>query len=776
MIKHSLKKATLSFCTITVVAALFLLGCGDVRETDDLDFNAKPTNFQAYRDSLNGPLQLRWIAPSSDKKVLNYYLWFGDSILSNDIDAKINNADAVIPATLTGSLVTFSLDSFASEGLLPDQQFNVTLWAEVSDGELGGEPVYTVVYTSDVIMPEIVIPQVSVYEDYFEMNWIRPTDVFDVYLPQNDSGIIIGYDIKLYSLDSSELDAINSSLQLSQLTVTFNGDTLTKYGPGDNVTQTPAVRMGQFYSNELDSIDVIYDWEKYVSGTRFFFFIEDRGRRVKNSSKKDVYSMTFRGLRPETSYKLENFTAYDASGNPAVIDSLFITLTDSTKPESITGDSIAFIGDSSSAVIYWNAPDDLLNDNCVPGSETNNCDIIYYDLLVFTIDSDSSGISRTLNESYIGFAKSDLNRYHEENTDIFSDTLQELIPGRKLIVGIVATDASRYKSDTVFTDTIFYSYKTADTARCSAGMIPIQIDSLSSDSLGIDSYCIDQFEHQDSMGFITAVTGYEAEQACSALSSEHYLCREREWYRACTGGGMHEYGTISDATFYLEEHCNIGTARAENINDRSVNCITAEGVRDLPGQLQEWVALDDSARIATLAETGVGYVLKGASYKQIQEAASFEEKFRYATCDNSAIPSEERLNVLRDTVGYFNNTIYSMEQIDTMNGARENSRIFTLESLSSTDSLFLDSIALLAKVVTVHEYEHTNTVPGDTNEIVLIEHKGDEEIADSLTLYGNRVFQYRSSFHGFYLGTQKRYGISLYNDSSISFRCCTKMN
>ncbi|MGL1933549.1 MAG: hypothetical protein OCD01_00940 [Fibrobacterales bacterium] len=777
MIKHSLIKATLSFCTITVVASLLLMGCSDVRETDDLDFNAKPTSFQAYRDTLNGPLMLKWTVPSSDKKVMNYHLWFGDSILANDVANKNPVPDTSFKATESDTILTLSLEPFLDEGILSAQQFNVTLWAEVEAGELGGEPVYTVVYVADVIMPEIVIPEVSVYEDSFEMNWIRPTDVFDVYLPESDSGIIIGYDIKLYSLDST-LVAGDSTLQISQLTVTFNGEPLTIYKPGQIVTETPAVRIGQYYRSESNTIEIIDGWEEYVAGRRLFFFIEDRGRRVNDSTESDVFSMTFKGLDSETSYKLENFTAYDESGNSAVIDSLFITLTDSTQPAAITGDSIVFIDDSSSAVIYWDAPNDLKNKNCEPGSESNDCDVVHYDLLVFTLDSDSSGASRTVNDSYIGFAKSDLSRYYEGNDSVFSDTLYELIPERKLLVGIVATDASRHKSDTVFTDTIFYSYKTADTARCPSGMIPITLDSLTSDSIEVESFCIEQSEHQDSTGFITAVTAKEAEQICSSISADHYLCREREWHRACTGRGGHEYGTISDVTFYLEEYCNIGTAQSEDVNGRSENCITAEGVRDLPGQLQEWVALDDSARVPTVAETGVDYVIKGASYKQIQETVSFEEKFKYATCDNSAIPSEERLNVLRDSIGYFSNVVYSMEQLDTMDGVRESARTFALESLSPADSLFLDSLALLAKVVLVHEYEYQGQLWVDSNssEVVLLEQKGNEEKLDEITLYGNQIFHYRSSFHGYRLGTQKRYGMPLYNDASISFRCCAKMN
>lgn len=120
-------------------------------------------------------------------------------------------------------------------------------------------------------------------------------------------------------------------------------------------------------------------------------------------------------------------------------------------------------------------------------------------------------------------------------------------------------------------------------------------------------YCMDRFEFPNQPGVLPAVmvSWFEAEAACRQLNKR--LCSESEWTFACEGEAQlaYPYGDSRDA-----KACNIDQpyrfpdfnafdsaakvgAEVERLDQRvasgSLSCESPFGVRDLTGNVDEWV-------------------------------------------------------------------------------------------------------------------------------------------------------------------------------------------
>jgi formylglycine-generating enzyme required for sulfatase activity len=112
----------------------------------------------------------------------------------------------------------------------------------------------------------------------------------------------------------------------------------------------------------------------------------------------------------------------------------------------------------------------------------------------------------------------------------------------------------------------------------------------------LDDYCIDVYEYPNTEGELpkSDVSWEEAKSLCEKGGKR--LCTSEEWERACRGEArqMYSYGDSRDA-----EACNTpieggapGGHTPLAVAGSHPRCTSAEGVRDLNGNVSEWVIGD----------------------------------------------------------------------------------------------------------------------------------------------------------------------------------------
>jgi formylglycine-generating enzyme required for sulfatase activity len=181
----------------------------------------------------------------------------------------------------------------------------------------------------------------------------------------------------------------------------------------------------------------------------------------------------------------------------------------------------------------------------------------------------------------------------------------------------------------------------------------VTIDGCPEDMVGVGTYCIDRYEAPNVKGELPYAlqTAYDGEAWCTERGKR--LCSEDEWVRACEGprGRRYPYG---DA--YREDACNDDKgwilvhwkALAKWPRDPALveatrlyqadmsgargECVSAEGVFDLTGNVAEWVRKSrPSARV------GWDHVLKGCYW-----AACFKDPRASCGFTNAAHPGTFR--------------------------------------------------------------------------------------------------------------------------------------
>jgi formylglycine-generating enzyme required for sulfatase activity len=173
------------------------------------------------------------------------------------------------------------------------------------------------------------------------------------------------------------------------------------------------------------------------------------------------------------------------------------------------------------------------------------------------------------------------------------------------------------------------------------------------DMVAIDGYCIDRYEAPNVKGELPYAleTAYDGEAWCTERGKR--LCTQDEWVRACEGpkGRRYPYG---DA--YREDACNDDKgwilvhwkALAKWPRDAALDeatklyqadmsgaraeCVSAEGVYDLTGNVAEWVR-----RSTPSPRPGYDHVLKGCYW-----AACYHEPRPNCEFANTAHPGSFR--------------------------------------------------------------------------------------------------------------------------------------
>ena len=268
-------------------------------------------------------------------------------------------------------------------------------------------------------------------------------------------------------------------------------------------------------------------------------------------------------------------------------------------------------------------------------------------------------------------------------------------------------------------------------------------------------FCMERTEHRnDSGAFVTNVLHSEAVAACEAISASGFkvsLCNERDWELVCLSGGTLAYGVIQDTlemTDVLFRDCNVATndsSPASDITLRNPHCMNPMGVRDLPGQYQEWAmgrSEDTSA------------VIKGGSYL-VLSGIDLETQ---ALCTRRSFPVFTRLAYTTDSIYLYREGT----KVDTVFKADTSRTLYKV--LTQKD--FKDSLQFF-------DVQDSNGNSIGTDYSLYSEYKkGGEEWLEKI---GNGMKYVPDHIEVVFLTGERisyRGAANFYRSPSIGFRCC----
>jgi len=266
---------------------------------------------------------------------------------------------------------------------------------------------------------------------------------------------------------------------------------------------------------------------------------------------------------------------------------------------------------------------------------------------------------------------------------------------------------------------------------------------------------MEKLQHSSGGKFERNVLYEKAKEKCNDLSDGNfdvYLCTEQEWNAACTDGGS-RYGVIEERNFspdkFLHGYCGVGTGdsiSASSIAGRNRICASRNGVRDLPGQLQEWVT--------NKTDSGEVPLLKGSSYAIFSGASRVE----LAQCGNKFAPTRIRPKYTTDDVYLY----------------RVGSRIDTL--------LKPDTLRTLYKILQPNEFTDTisfysltdsdgNPLGTDYVDQKEYNNRGGDKWLD--VIWQGLKYEEQKKKPVLILGTETINAQKFFLDPTVGFRCCT---
>ena len=491
----------------------------------------------------------------------------------------------------------------------------------------------------------------------------------------------------------------------------------------------------------------------------------------------NIFRLIIKGLRSESEYSV-GYYSWDSSGNRSGTDGntaayeVFST-TDSVAPlmptklytiEDTLYPGMARLDSNNRLRIFWNQsidpytkdhgvvadtvlviPDTCLKTLCYDVVQTYQVE--YWDRIAKQWVPYSKKLDESDRYGTMYSISGDTMKVSSVGTFV-TDTIRWVAPGDTLVLRIRSVDKSGYYSVALI-DTVYVSPgMLAKELECPEGFVAVQ----ASDSL---KFCMERMEHQDDSGkFVTNVLHSEALAACEAVSASGFtvsLCNERDWELVCLSGGTLAYGVIQDTvqvSDFLFRDCNVATndsASAADVSKRNSHCMNPMGVRDLPGQYQEWVRGRSEDSIA---------VIKGGSYR-VMNGIDLESQ---ALCTNRSFPVFTRLDYTTDSVYLYREGT----KIDTVFQADTSRTLFKV--LTQKD--FKDSLQFF-------DVQDSNGNSIGTDYALYSEYrKGGDAWLDTLA---NGLKYVPSEIKVVFLTGEKvpyRLAASFYKSSTIGFRCC----
>lgn len=754
---------TFSACSDDDSSAEFLLN----REISDLSVIR-----ECDKDADSGAycFKVRFRYPIDTDKLKKVYIWVDDDVVGDT--AKTVNEDKLAKATTSFEYASGSANLFDTVDVTPYIQdfvaercsLLVAFYCEYSSGRPGSVQRVYLHFCDDMDPSLLGNLRDSVWTTGIRLRWLRPTDQTVYYKPNELSGPILGYNIVLHTDDKDE-DLRDLKLRVETPDgVDSTGGTLFK-------------RHARYYSNN-DSVwvdTVAHSADSKKNELRIAIF-DGKGYNVDNSDSNE-FRLIIEGLRAESEYSV-GYSSWDTSGNYSGTDGNaaayeLISTTDSVAPlmatklyivEDTLYPGMARLDSNNHLRIFWNRSIDpyTKQHGVVVDSILYIPDSCLYSLCYDTVKTYMVEYWDGVEKQWVAYSKKldESGRYgihYGVSADTFAvstvgtfvaDTIRWVAPGDTLILRIRSVDKSGYFSAALI-DTVYVSPGAlAKELECPEGFVAVQ----ASDTL---KFCMERTEHRnDSGAFVTNVLHSEAVAACEAISASGFkvsLCNERDWELVCLSGGTLAYGVIQDTlemTDVLFRDCNVATndsSPASDITLRNPHCMNPMGVRDLPGQYQEWAmgrSEDTSA------------VIKGGSYL-VLSGIDLETQ---ALCTRRSFPVYTRLAYTTDSIYLYREGT----KVDTVFKADTSRTLYKV--LTQKD--FKDSLQFF-------DVQDSNGNSIGTDYSLYSEYKkGGEEWLEKI---GNGMKYVPDHIEVVFLTGERisyRGAANFYRSPSIGFRCC----
>ena len=652
----------MTLCAFAVALFATFMGCSDDDSSIEFLFDREISEFTVLRqcaknaDSGAYCFMVRFHYPMDTVDLDRIYLWVGSDVL--DDTTKTVDDEELKKATDSFEFLpnvgnyydTIDLTPYIQDYVNKDHDsLMVAVYCDYSSGRPGMvQRRYLHFY--DDIKPSLISVADSMWTTGYLVEWSRPTDQTDFHRPNEMAGTIYGYNIEFYTEDKDE--------DIRKLKV--------KVFSPDGVDSTESglyKRHSHIYRNNDSMWVASMDHDDRVKNYLRITVKDGKGYNMENPDS-NVFRLIVEGLKAESKYRI-SITSWDTSRNESERFSKDFLTTDSVAPlmskkiytlEDTLYPGMARLDSNNRLRIFWSKSVDPYQEK--HGIKADSV-LIIPDTCIFKLCYDT--VQTYMIETYDAIQKK-WTLYHDTvsgyNADLFersgdtmkvsavgdfvTDTIRWVSPGDTLILRIRAIDKSKYYSVALI-DTIYVSPGAlAKKLECPEGFVPVK----ASDTTAL--FCMERFEHLgDSGKFMNNVLHSEALATCQAMSASGFkvsLCNERDWELVCLSGGNLSFGAVLDDTVsnttFLYMNCGVSTndsATAIESSKRSNRCVNPMGVRDMPGQLQEWVMGRSEDTVA---------VLKGGSYK-VMNGLDIETQ---ALCTNRSFPVFTRLAYTKDSV------------------------------------------------------------------------------------------------------------------------------
>ena len=764
-------------CLLLLISlCFFAVSCSDEDEGTEFLFDREIMEMSviqgcADENDTSACFSIRYRLPIDREDFAYIHVWIDTTVVDDTSKAvsskQIEKATKSIDYSSSTDRIYDTLDltelvkDYVEQGY---DSVQVALFCEYTDGDPGSvQRVF--LHFGDDIPPSRVTIYDSVWTTGALFEWYRPTDQTNFYKPMNLSGMIVGYNVVIWSPDKDE--------DLRKLKITLTGP--------DGVDSTGSTYYTRHSRIRASADSVWFDTVAHGDNVKNYLRISvvDKKGFDFDADSLNRFRMVVEGLKSMSEYTI-GISAWDSVGNSSGTEGLstvetnqlFLT-TDSVAPvmptrlyymEDSLFPGMARLDSNNRLRIFWSRGVDpykvdhpIESDTVVLIPDTCLFTLCYDTVATYVVEHYDVNLKEWKEYSYAG-GSGRYNKLYAPEGDTMAvsatgtfvtDTIRWVSPGDTIIFRIRAKDKSGYYSAALI-DTIAVSPgKLASELECPEGFVPVSTGDT-------NSFCMEKFEHRNDSGeFVYNVLHSEAVAACEAVSASGFtvsLCKERDWELVCLSGGLLSYGVLNelsvDASEFLFSYCNVGTndsLSAADISKRDPRCVNPMGIRDMPGQYQEWVVGKSEDTVA---------VVKGSSYKIF----SGLDRESLALCTNRSYPYFTRLAYTTDTVYLYREG----SKVDTVFKADTSRTLHKV--LTQTD--FKDSLQFFDV-----QDSSGNTI--GTDYALYSEYKkGGDEWLDTLS---NGLKYVPTEVKVVFLTGEKvmyRTAAAFYKSPTIGFRCC----